>query len=202
MVQGLSPLASGFPLLVCGSGPSNNDGPPLAFRRIFTDGSFAWEAVGVGFAGSGYSVEGDPQFDRAFPLEGGKQTNNRAELFAVIKAAEDLPQEWPLSIMSDSGYVVDGVQRRLGLNSHFSPRNTVLAQMVPNSDLWERLLHALNNRLLRWGLFWLKGHVGVVGNERADALANQGRLMHPGRLGWLSIRQRGQGGGWLEWDPP
>ena len=97
---------------------------------------------------------------------------------------------------------MDGVHWRLELSSRLNPKGTALAQLVPNSDLWERMLHALNNRLSPWGLFWLKGHVGVVGNKQADALANRGRLMHPGRVGWLSIMQRRQGNGWLDWDPP
>ena len=201
-VQKLGPLASGFQLLVSGLGSSPHNNPLPARKRVFTDGSFAWEAVGVGFAGSGYCVEGDPQLDRSFPLVGEKQTNNRAELFAVIRAAEDLPQEWPLSIVSDSKYVVDGVRRRLGSGSTFGTRGLVQTGTVPNADLWDRLIRSLENRLMPWGLFWTRGHVGVAGNERADTLANQGRQSHPGRLGWLSIRQKGDGSGWLQWDSP
>ena len=41
---------------------------------------------------------------------------------------------------------------------------------VKNRDLWERLDELAAQHQLEW--HWVKGHSGVPGNERVDALAN------------------------------
>jgi ribonuclease HI len=51
---------------------------------------------------------------------------------------------------------------------------TAAKQPVKNADLWQRLdaLVANGGHSIEWK--WVKGHAGDPGNERADALANQG----------------------------
>jgi len=49
---------------------------------------------------------------------------------------------------------------------------TASKQPVKNVDLWQRLEKALNRHEVKW--FWVKGHSGVPGNERADELARNG----------------------------
>lgn len=100
-------------------------------RHVYTDGSFSTEKNGRGFAGCGFCVEEDPVFDSAFPLEGELQTINRAELFAVIRAAESLPQVWSIVFISDSKYVVGGVER-LWANQGQGGRRT---EMLVNGGL-------------------------------------------------------------------
>ena len=50
---------------------------------------------------------------------------------------------------------------------------------VPNSDLWEALLLAIDRtqHIIRWA--WSPSHQGIPGNERADALAEKERQAHP-----------------------
>ena len=50
---------------------------------------------------------------------------------------------------------------------------------VPNLDLWEALLLAIDmaQHLIRWA--WSPSHQGIPGNERADTLAKKGRQDHP-----------------------
>ncbi|MEV4417293.1 RNase H family protein [Catellatospora sp. NPDC049609] len=43
---------------------------------------------------------------------------------------------------------------------------------VKNADLWQRLSAACARHQIEWR--WVRGHAGDPGNERADALANQG----------------------------
>jgi len=43
---------------------------------------------------------------------------------------------------------------------------------VKNADLWRRLAQLAAGHDIDWR--WVKGHAGVPGNERADALANKG----------------------------
>ena len=177
------------------------EGESLLEKTVFTDGSFAWESPGVGFAGCGYYVEGEPPISKALPLPGERQTNNRAELFAVITAVRDLPQEWCLLILSDSKYVVQGVKERfphMGQRGNVQPRPVGTSEI--NADLWRDLVYVLAQRHHPWSLMWLRGHVGVPGNEKADRLANQARLQHPSRVAWL---QRSQASvQWFEWDTP
>lgn len=168
--------------------PHDNDSQAIpvsnepSHRIVYTDGSFAWEAPGVGFAGCGVCVEGDGSWNMALPLAGEKQTNNRAELVAVILALERLPQEWSLTICTDSQYVVRGVTEWL---PRWKSKAWVTARgkVVDNSDLWENLCVALEARARPVSFQWVRGHVGVLGNEKADGLANQGRLNHPRRRG-------------------
>lgn len=110
-------------------------------------------------------------------LCGGKvgTTNNQMELTAVIKALEYVNMTGDKIIVhSDSKYVVDcfekewhkGWERRGWKNSAGEP--------VKNQELWRELLNlvSLNDVTFKW----VKGHVGIPLNERADYLANQGRL--------------------------
>ena len=154
-------------------------------KLVFTDGSFACEAAGVGFAGWGVYVEGEPTFTKAEPLEGEKQTNNRAELTAVIWAMENLPQEWSLSVVTDSQYVLLGLKVWLP-RWKLSGWRVAGARPVENRDLWERLERASTNRRHPWTFFWTRGHAGLMGNEIADRLANDGRHKHPGRVRFLA----------------
>jgi ribonuclease HI len=43
---------------------------------------------------------------------------------------------------------------------------------VKNDDLWKRLAQEVARHQVQWR--WVKGHAGIDGNERADALANRG----------------------------
>ena len=43
---------------------------------------------------------------------------------------------------------------------------------VKNDDLWRALDVLAQQHTVQW--IWVKGHVGNVGNERADMLANKG----------------------------
>ena len=49
---------------------------------------------------------------------------------------------------------------------------------VKNDDLWQELDSIAQQHQIEW--LWVKGHAGDAGNERADALANQGvaQVMH------------------------
>ena len=51
---------------------------------------------------------------------------------------------------------------------------TAAKQPVKNVDLWKQLDDAVvtSEHVIEWR--WVKGHAGDPGNERADALANQG----------------------------
>jgi ribonuclease HI len=95
-------------------------------------------------------------------------TNNRMELRAAIEAARSVA-DWPrATIVADSQYVLRGIRswvkgwKRNGWK-------TSTGAPVLNRDLWEELDAVAMDRIT-WE--WAKGHSGVPGNERCDAIAS------------------------------
>jgi len=129
--------------------------------EIFTDGA-AKGNPGNGGYGAILRFQGkEKELSEGFRLT----TNNRMELLAVIVALEALnSSKYPVTIYSDSKYVVDAVEKgwvfgwqKKGFNGKKNP------------DLWKRYiaLHAKYNP----SFVWVKGHAGHAENERCDQLA-------------------------------
>jgi ribonuclease HI len=167
--------------------------------RIYTDGSSlsngkanAWGGVGVFFGPA-------DKRNISEPLSGTKQTNQRAELMAMVRALEVAPKDRRIVIVSDSKYSIDCVtdwfhswKRNNWVNSSKKP--------VENRDLVQKLLDQLEERLrvnqhrmsegedvisedkrAYWDrgpggvrFEWVKGHDKDEGNSAADGLAVAG----------------------------
>ena len=98
-------------------------------------------------------------------------TNNRMELMAAIQALEALKRNAKVRIHTDSTYVKDGITKWIhGWKA--KGWRTASKKPVKNADLWQALDKAVARHDINW--IWVKGHAGDPGNERADALANQG----------------------------
>lgn len=98
-------------------------------------------------------------------------TNNRMELLAVIEGLNSLEKKCHVKCFVDSQYVKNGVQDwmpKWKLNGW----RTANKKPVKNVDLWHQLDEACLKHQIDW--FWVKGHSGDVGNDKADQLANQG----------------------------
>ena len=136
---------------------------------VYTDGSYSEEAPWEGFAG--YRVWFGPLHPQNIStfLTGLVQTNHRAELIACIEALRSI------HIITDSKYVYDGVTAHMH-------RWALQGRSVSNQDLWDSLRSLLRSRTSETLWKHVYSHVGVVGNEHADAQANLGRLQHPARL--------------------
>jgi len=108
-------------------------------------------------------------------LHGGERntTNNRMELLAVIRALEALKRPCHVLLHADSQYVLKGITEWLA-GWKAKGWKTASKQPVKNVDLWQQLDALVNTsgHQIEWR--WVKGHDGDPGNERADALANQG----------------------------
>lgn len=100
-------------------------------------------------------------------------TNNRMELRAVIEGLNALKQPCEVAVYTDSRYVQQGISEWIHA-WQLRGWKTSSKQAVKNADLWQALLQACKHHQVSW--HWVKGHAGDVGNERADALANQGVL--------------------------
>jgi ribonuclease HI len=98
-------------------------------------------------------------------------TNNRMELMAVIEALQSLKRTCNVTVHTDSEYVRKGMTEWI---HNWKKRGWLTADKKPvkNADLWQRLDAQRNLHQVEWR--WVKGHSGDPGNERADALANQG----------------------------
>ena len=96
-------------------------------------------------------------------------TNNRMELMAVIAALEALKRASEVQLYTDSQYVRRGITEWL---AQWKARDWKTADRKPvkNQDLWQQLEQAAARHRIEW--HWVRGHTGVAGNERADALAN------------------------------
>ena len=125
-----------------------------------------------------YLSYGDSEKD----LFGGEAltTNNRMELQAVIEALRALKRPCQVDFYMDSEYVRKGITEWM---SGWKARGwrTASKQAVKNEDLWRVLDDALANSEHSITWHWVKGHSGNPGNDRADALANEGvRLFQAG----------------------
>ena len=95
-------------------------------------------------------------------------TNNRMELKATIMGLNAVTRTMPITLHTDSRYVMNGVQDWL-------PRwkangwKTASKKPVANQDLWRMLDEAVSRHQVTW--HWVKGHAGDEFNERCDQLA-------------------------------
>ncbi len=97
-------------------------------------------------------------------------TNNRMELMGAIEALTVLPTSTPVTLITDSQYVKNGITswingwRKNGwINSKKEP--------VKNQDLWKRLDTLVQERKVEWE--WVKGHSGNPFNDKVDMLAKR-----------------------------
>jgi len=110
----------------------------------------------------------------------GDQTNNRAELIAIVRILETAPlSRKPLLIKTDSQYSINCFKEWLPKWRANGFRSSA-GQPVKNVPLIRYLSSLLDVRAFRSQkvrLQYVKGHSGEEGNEGADFLAGQGCFM-------------------------
>ena len=150
------------------------DDVPQDEVHAYTDGS-ATLRHGRWGAGSGVWF-GDRSPFNIDAIPPGKQTNNRAELAAIIMAvrrAMAWPKEFRLLVVwSDSELCVNGINMWLPLWE--AEGWTRRGNRLENADLWKvtkRVLSALAKANIEVEFRHVPAHVGVYGKVRADRLA-------------------------------
>jgi ribonuclease HI len=136
--------------------------------KIYTDGACKGNP---GIGGWGALLVHNEQSIEIFDGEL-ETTNNRMELKAVIESLNHATSmNDDVQIYTDSSYVQKGIQEWIH-NWKMNGWRSSNKKPVKNQDLWQKL-DKLNSSLnVEW--FWVKGHAGHPGNERADFLANEG----------------------------
>ncbi|MBE7527265.1 MAG: ribonuclease HI [Nitrosomonas sp.] len=141
--------------------------------EIFTDGACKGNP-GVG--GWGVCLKFDGETREYFGGES-MTTNNRMELLAAIRALQELESlpdsatSLRVQLHTDSQYVQKGISEWI---HSWKKRGWLTADKKPvkNEALWRELDQLSGRYQVEW--FWVRGHNGHDGNERADMLANRG----------------------------
>lgn len=144
--------------------------PSFQGVTVYTDGS----SRGNGRTGAvaGYGVYWDEakyhSLNLARRLAGPVQTNNRAELTAILRAVQVCPEpRKPLRIFTDSQYAINALTKWLPGWQRNGWR-TAKGEDVLNKDLMVALHTAFTKRPVRPTLVYVRGHMGTYGNEMAD----------------------------------
>ena len=142
---------------------------PLSHVEIYTDGACKGNP---GPGGWGVRLQSGQHVQE---LCGGElnTTNNRMEMTAVIEGLSALKRPCQVTLYLDSEYVRKGITEWI---HGWKARGwrTAAKQPVKNADLWQKLDAVVSSSGHQIDWRWVKGHAGDPGNERADALANQG----------------------------
>jgi ribonuclease HI len=105
--------------------------------------------------------------DKEREISGGEvhTTNNRMELLGVIEGLRALREPCRVEIISDSSYVVKGINEWL---DGWVKRDF---KKVKNPDLWMDYLDVSKGHVIN--AIWVRGHNGHIENERCDILAKE-----------------------------
>ena len=134
--------------------------------KIYTDGSCLKNPGNGGWAAI---INNDNQIKK---ISGSVKdtTNNKMELMAPIKAIQEVKEQQPIEIYTDSQYVklgiTDWIHKWIKNNWQTSKK-----EPVKNKDLWMELYDLTKSHEIKW--IWVKAHAGNKLNEEVDLLAKQ-----------------------------
>ena len=105
--------------------------------------------------------------DRERIISGGEihTTNNRMELKGVIEGLKALKEPCAVEVISDSSYVVKGINEWLGA---WIARDF---KKVKNPDLWIEYIEVSKPHKIK--ATWVRGHNGHDENEKCDLIAKE-----------------------------
>ncbi|XP_074640906.1 ribonuclease H1-like [Tubulanus polymorphus] len=139
---------------------------------VYTDGACSSNGKKGAAAGIGvYWGEGHPMnVSERLP---GRQTNNRAEIHAAVKAIKQAKSMNKLSVKlhTDSQFLINSVTKWMK-NWKRNGWKLASGEPVVNREDFEALDLAMCGMNIQW--VHVRGHAGILGNEEADRLANAG----------------------------
>lgn len=149
--------------------------------EIYTDGSCSLnnktdESIN-GKGGWGVVVVEPPLPDLEYSGCFKNTTNNRMEMYAMLKALEIAEENIKIGyeayIYADSSYIVNCINQKWYKKWQTNGWRTANRMPVKNVDLWQKIIHIY--RILpeeKINIIKVEGHSGNEKNERADYLAN------------------------------
>ena len=131
--------------------------------NIYTDGACSNNQSNENKGGYGAILF--KQGEQPLTLNGGfrNTTNNRMELKAAIDALKRIHSSSPVTVYSDSQYVVKGI-------TEWIPNWIAKGKIEKNGDLWMEL-YKIVMTFQDIQFMHVKGHNGNIYNEEADRLA-------------------------------
>jgi len=138
--------------------------------NIYTDGSYK-KIDNIDYAGYGYYIENGRKVYNKLTLE--LKTNNRAELYAIIKAIKYCNKNYnneTINIYTDSEYCIKVFTyygKKIIENKQIKTLNYDLLKIIYELLYENKIVNEYNFKKV-------KGHSGNVNNNIADLLANKG----------------------------
>ena len=132
---------------------------------LYTDGACSGNPGPGGFCAILKSGEHEKQISGSEKLT----TNNRMELMAVIKGLDALKEPCDVTVISDSKYVTDAINKGWVYSWEANGWRKSDKKPAQNVDLWECLLALMDEHQVSFT--WVEGHAGHPENERCDKLA-------------------------------
>ncbi|KAF8550003.1 RnaseH-domain-containing protein [Imleria badia] len=114
-----------------------------------------------------YFGNGNP-LNTSVRISGNEQSNQTAEITAILTALQCTDPTVPLMIITDSRYAMDGLTR------HLPTWEDNGWTRIANSKWIKAATYHLRCHSAPTVFKWTKGHAGTPGNDEADALANLG----------------------------
>ncbi|QSZ32785.1 hypothetical protein DSL72_002364 [Monilinia vaccinii-corymbosi] len=146
--------------------------------KVWTDGSSRGNGKAGAVAGYGVFFGDGDERNISARLEGDRQTNQRAELTAALRALEIVSIDEHLEIITDSSYTINcattwykGWEKR--------GWKTSTGKEVVNIDLVKKIRERIDERTangVQTNMTWIKGHDENPGNVAADMLAVKGAM--------------------------
>ncbi|KAL1894565.1 hypothetical protein Sste5346_005800 [Sporothrix stenoceras] len=157
-------------------GSSATSASSTAVLDIYTDGSSLGNGKNGASAGVGVFFGPGDKRNISERLKGTLQTNQRAELTAILRALQSVPVTQPVRIFSDSTYSINcvSVWYKSWASNGWRTRG---GDSVMNQDIIKAVRTFIDARDKSGTMTmfrWVKGHSSDSGNVAADMLAVQG----------------------------
>lgn len=145
---------------------------------VYTDGSCENNGQKNAIAGLGVYFADNHPLNAAKPVRG-RATNNCGEIQAASEAIRIAKSHGiqKLCISTDSQFLLNSITSWIG---SWKQRNWTLknGQAVKNVLDFKELDELLSDKTIKVKWNYVPGHVGILGNERADKLAREGGYMY------------------------
>jgi ribonuclease HI len=141
---------------------------------IYTDGACSPNPGSGAFAAVIIDIDTVSRQEISERSDEPRTTNQRMELKAAIEALRTIQEPSIITVYSDSRYLITGMTTGFSYEQK-AIRKGKTPKARPNLDLWVELLALALPHQITWQ--WIRGHSGIVENERANELAEHSLVL-------------------------